>query len=157
MPSTAAQEQANHLLRQRDAITEEELHQSVRILLANAGEDDLVFVLLQLLKRIQELETQGETKPVSPSTPSGMIPPYEKPTVPSAQQKGKKPGKTKCRDGKNPAMRDRAAPHHRASITRSPIVWSSARNAEGRSSAARANPAFASASSKTFPNGSNRK
>ncbi len=49
MPCTAAQEQADHLLRQRDAITEEELHQSVRILLANAGEDDLMFVLLQLL------------------------------------------------------------------------------------------------------------
>jgi hypothetical protein len=50
----------------------------------------------QLLQRLHQLEVNGSSKP-SPSTPSGMIPPYEKPSASSRRRK--QPGRQKGHPG----------------------------------------------------------
>ena len=50
----------------------------------------------QLLQRLHQLEANGSSKP-SPSTPSGMIPPYEKPSASSRRRK--QPGRQKGHPG----------------------------------------------------------
>ena len=70
------------------------------------GKEAVVFALLALAKRLAE--TQGPPTP-TPSTPSGMVPPYQKPS--SEGNRKKKPGRKKGHAGSR-----RAAPetiHHR--------------------------------------------
>ena len=50
----------------------------------------------QLLQRLDQLEANGSAKP-SPSTPSGMIPPYEKPSA--SNRRRKQPGRKKGHPG----------------------------------------------------------
>ena len=72
------------------------------------GEEAVVFKLLELSSRIQELE--GKLKPSS-STPSSQIPPYKKP---SAKKSKKKPGRKKGHEGsrrKAPPKIDRHETH----------------------------------------------
>jgi transposase len=60
------------------------------------GEEAVVFVLLEFAQRLAEAE--GKRNPsTTPSTPSGMVPPYEKPTI---KPRGKKrPGARKGHPG----------------------------------------------------------
>jgi transposase len=59
------------------------------------GEEAVVFALLELTKRLAE--AQGKSDPsITPSTPSGMVPVYEKP---AKSKRGKKPGAKKGHPG----------------------------------------------------------
>jgi transposase len=59
------------------------------------GEEAVVFALLELTKRLAE--AQGKSDPsITPSTPSGMIPTYQKP---AKGKRGKKPGAKKGHPG----------------------------------------------------------
>ena len=75
------------------------------------GQEAVVFVLLEMAKRLAEAE--GKRNPsTTPSTPSGMIPVYEKPAVQGRGKKrpGAKPGHPGARR-KTPARIDRRAEH----------------------------------------------
>lgn len=75
------------------------------------GQEAVVFVLLEMAKRLAEAE--GKRNPsTTPSTPSGMIPVYEKPTARGRGKKrpGAKPGHPGARR-KTPSRIDRRAEH----------------------------------------------
>jgi transposase len=75
------------------------------------GQEAVVFVLLELAKRLAQAE--GKCNPsTSPSTPSGMVPVYEKPAAPNRRKKrlGAKPGHPGVRREK-PQRIDRRAEH----------------------------------------------
>lgn len=77
------------------------------------GREAVVFALLEMAKRLAE--TEGKTNPsTTPSTPSGMVPTYEKPTVKPRGKKrpGAKPGHAGSRRQKPPRVNRRAT--HRA-------------------------------------------
>jgi transposase len=69
------------------ALTEEQARQLFR-----QGEEAVVFALLELTKQL----AQARSPSVTPSTPSGMVPVYEKPTK---GRRGKKPGAKKGHPG----------------------------------------------------------
>jgi transcription initiation factor TFIID subunit TAF12 len=65
------------------------------------GKEAVVFALLELAKQLAQQQQRGLTT-VSPSTPSGMIPPYQKPP---ANGRKKRPGRkavTKARVASRP-------------------------------------------------------
>jgi transposase len=73
------------------------------------GPEAVVFKLLELSRRIKELESQ--LSPALSSTPSGQIPVYQKPTSPSSR---KKPGRKKGHEGsrrRTPPRIDRQEKH----------------------------------------------
>lgn len=81
------------------------------------GRDVVVFVLLELAKQIAEsqMAKPAQVEAVSPSTPSGMIPAYKKPTTKKRRKKaGAKPGHVGTRRQKP----DRVDHHeeHRADV-----------------------------------------
>lgn len=99
MPSTSAQELANLLLKKQDDVIDDELRQTIRLFQETSKEEDLIYLILVLLKRIRELEGKSSDNSVSPSTPSGMIPPYEKPNTHSTDKKRGKIGRKKGHKG----------------------------------------------------------
>jgi transposase len=67
------------------------------------GEEAVVFALLELTKRLAE--AQGKSDPsITPSTPSGMVPVYEKP---AKSKRGKKPGAKKGHPGSRRGVPER--------------------------------------------------
>jgi len=58
----------------------------------NQGQEAVVFALLELAKMLAE-KSAAVSASASPTTPSGMKPPYEKPT---AKSRRKRPG---CKEG----------------------------------------------------------
>jgi transposase len=103
MASASAQQLIELLLQQSPEDLDASLRRMIQQFQTQTGEEDLVFVLLELRKRIKELEGQGEE--ISPSTPSGMIPVYKKPASPS--KKKKKPGRKKGHAGSRRATPER--------------------------------------------------
>ena len=85
MPTDVIRKPIEEFLHQSVSVSENEIKNLARTLMEN-GEDGILFLLLQCSKRIQELE-KGHPSSITPSTPSGMIPPYKKA---SAQTKKKK-------------------------------------------------------------------
>ena len=82
-------------------LTEEEARAIVR-----QGEEAAVFALLAMAKAWAEEKAQAAaTSNRTPSTPSGMQPPYQKPAVPARGKK--KPGRKNGHPGSH-----RAAPTH---------------------------------------------
>ena len=108
MTKVKALQQAKDLIDPALPLTEEKARSVAKSLL-ELGVEAIAFVLLQLMKRIQELE-RGTSLP-SPSTPSGMIPPYQKPSVKGRRKKpGRHPGHPGVR--RNPPTRiDRREEH----------------------------------------------
>src|SRR3972149_6358191 len=90
------------------------------------GEEAVVFALLELTKQLAE--AQGKNSPsATPSTPSGMIPVYEKPP---AKRRGKKrPGAQRGHSGlrRGGPARHEAATHNPAPGARSAAKRSSRR------------------------------
>ena len=73
------------------------------------GREAVIFHLLNLSKRLQELESKSSSR--SASTPSGMIPPYEKPCGKKRRRKpGRKAGHPGCRRAGPPKI-DRKEEH----------------------------------------------
>lgn len=74
------------------------------------GKEAVVFALLELAKQLAQQQQRGLTT-VSPSTPSGMIPPYQKPP---ANGRKKRPGRKAGHEGARrepPARIDRRVEH----------------------------------------------
>lgn len=79
--------------------------------LANENPEVLALALLAASKRIAELQGSSQGQPLSPSTPSGMVPIYTKPNTPKCR---KKPGAKKGHPGhrrKPPARIDQHRTH----------------------------------------------
>ncbi len=74
--------------------------------LANQSSEILIFVLLEMSARIHALD--NKTNP-SFSTPSGMIPPYQKESPPQREKKNNKQGGSK--KGHQGFRRPRPEPH----------------------------------------------
>jgi hypothetical protein len=56
------------------------------------GEEAVVFALLELAKRLAEVQAKADPS-ISPSTPSGMVPTYQKPASrPGKKKRGAKKG-----------------------------------------------------------------
>jgi len=68
--------------------------------LYNLGAEVVTLALLAASKRIAELRTQTDARGPSPSTPSGMVPPYDKPNT---RQGHKRPGAKKGHRGRRRA------------------------------------------------------
>ena len=96
-----------------------------------------MFALLELAKRIAEQRTAAGPSHQSPSTPSGMKPPYEKPTPNRRKGAGSQAGTSRIATNASRARRS----SERASCRSMPRLWRSSE----------ALPAPASAISKTFP------
>lgn len=69
--------------------------------ICDEGREVMIFVLMELTARLARYEEGGLR--TTPSTPSGMVPPYEKP---AARKRHKKPG---AKAGHPGAHRDRPA------------------------------------------------
>lgn len=110
MATLTSEQKVHDLLAQEKPCTEEELRNLLR-----QDEEAMIFLVLQLMKRIEELESRSPESPMSPSTPSGMIPPYEKEPAETGKKKrkkkpGGKPGHPGTRRAK-PAKMDRQEDH----------------------------------------------
>ena len=88
MPTEVIRKQIGDFLNQSVSVSEKDLKNLARTLMEN-GEDGILFLLLQCSKRIQELE-KGHPSSITPSTPSGMIPPYQKASAQTKKKKKKK-------------------------------------------------------------------
>ena len=77
------------------------------------GKEAVIFALLELAKRLAEQQPTGAGS-ISPSTPSGMIPPYQKPP---AKGRHKRPGREVGHPGTRPAR------FPRGSTSTSRIAW----------------------------------
>lgn len=72
------------------------------------GPEVTILVLLELAARLHEHEQQSPPASPSPATPSGMVPPYKKPTSPKRRKKpGAKPGHPGTRREPPPAITHR--------------------------------------------------
>jgi len=76
MATVTIEQKVQDLLTQGKPCTEEEIRTILR-----QDEEASILLVLQLLKRIEELESRTAELSASPSTPSGMIPPYAKPST----------------------------------------------------------------------------
>jgi len=133
----------HELLRLGTALPEEKARALAKTLLAE-GEEAVTFFLLEIAMRVKE------SKP-SPSTPSGMIPPYEKVSVQTNKKKRKKkPGGKPGHQGSHRAQPDK-------SIARKRIDWIGVPIAAALSNDATVSRVSVHASSKTFPVISNPK
>lgn len=106
MPSEAIQKQIEEFLKNSSSVSEQEIQKLAQVLLRE-GEEALTFLLLEIASRSQD-------KKPSPSTPSGMIPPYEKGAAKKTKGKKKKPGGQPGHPGSNrphPAQIDRTIEH----------------------------------------------
>jgi transposase len=81
--------QVQTLLDSQAPISEPDIQQLAGLLIEK-GQEELTYLLLQLMRQIQELKNHDSSGP-SPSTPSGMIPPFQK----ASAQVGKKQNKKK--------------------------------------------------------------
>jgi transposase len=81
--------QVQTLLDSQAPISEPDIQQLAGLLIEK-GQEELTYLLLQLMRQIQELKNRDSSGP-SPSTPSGMIPPFQK----ASAQVGKKQNKKK--------------------------------------------------------------
>lgn len=93
MPSEAIQKQIEDFLKNSSSVSEQEIQKLAQVLLRE-GEEALTFLLLEIASRVQD-------KKVSPSTPSGMIPLYEKESSTKRKGKKKKPGAQPDHPGSN--------------------------------------------------------
>lgn len=88
MTKISTEQKIEELLREGKLESAEEIRTLLR-----QDEEAVILLVLQLMKRIAELESQSNGKPLSPSTPSGMIPPYQKePAKKSRKKVGAKAG-----------------------------------------------------------------
>jgi transposase len=79
--------------------------------LANEDPEILALALLAASKRIAELQGSSQAQPLSPSTPSGMVPIYTKPNTPKRRKKpGARNGHPGCRRTR-PARIDQRKTH----------------------------------------------
>jgi len=88
MSSETVLKQAQALLNAPAPVSESDIRRLVHLLLEK-GEDEVVFFILQLIQRVQELAKNQSVSP-PPSTPSGMIPPYQKASAQTGAKKRKK-------------------------------------------------------------------
>jgi transposase len=102
MADTGLQQGVSIQALQRASLTEEQARA-----LYQQGEEAVVFALLELTKQLAEARSPS----VTPSTPSGMVPVYQKP---ANNKRGKKPGAKKGHPGSRrqvPERIDRQAEH----------------------------------------------
>lgn len=88
MPSDAVLKQVQRLLKASAPVSENDVR-GLAHLLMKKGEEEVVFLLLQLIQRIRALQENHSDAP-SPSTPSGMIPPFQKASTQTGKKKKRK-------------------------------------------------------------------
>jgi len=88
MPSDAVLKQVQRLLKTSAPVSENDVR-GLAHLLMKKGEEEVVFLLLQLIQRIRALQENRSDAP-SPTTPSGMIPPFQKASTQTGKKKRKK-------------------------------------------------------------------
>lgn len=105
-----------------------ETAEDVRALL-HEDEEAVILLVLQLQQRIAELESNLPPESSAPSTPSGMIPPYQK--EPAKKKRGKKPGAKPGHKGHRRAQPERIDRQEEHRLDRCPDCGSELQRCNG--------------------------